>query len=65
MQWLKNGLSEENHLTAVGCQSEAMVEQDCSLLRPCSEKVMAVGGCYWISSQAIVIAHGLETFSGL
>jgi hypothetical protein len=42
----KNGLSEANHLTTVGSQSQAMVWQNCHTLRPRLEKCIAIGGAY-------------------
>jgi hypothetical protein len=39
----KNGQSEANHLAIAGCQSWAMLRRNCCTLRPCLEKVVAVG----------------------
>jgi hypothetical protein len=40
----KNGHSEANRLVIAGCQSWAMLWQNCRALRPHLEKVIAVGG---------------------
>jgi hypothetical protein len=39
----KNGHSEAIYLAIVGYQSWPMLRQNCCALRPCSEKVVAVG----------------------
>ncbi len=40
----KNGRSEANHFAIAGYQSWAMLPRHCRALRPCLEKVVAVGG---------------------
>jgi hypothetical protein len=40
---LKNGYSKANRLAIAGCQSWAMLQQNCRMLRPRLEKVVAVG----------------------
>jgi hypothetical protein len=40
----KNGCSKANRLAIAGCQSWAMLRQNCRLLRPRLEMVVAIGG---------------------
>jgi hypothetical protein len=40
----KNGRSKANRLVIAGCQSWAMLRQNCRAVRPCLEMVVAIGG---------------------
>jgi hypothetical protein len=40
----KNGRSKANRLAIAGCQSWAMLQQNCRALRPRLEMVVAIGG---------------------